>query len=54
VQVADHDLGIDEVLGATEGNQTDFNHAKNARGQQGARVGGKSKNGPDIRSRRTL
>src|SRR5688500_6180840 len=26
MQRADHDLGIDEILGATEGDETDFDH----------------------------
>ena len=26
VEVSDHDLAIDEILRATEGNETDFNH----------------------------
>ena len=26
LQVADHDFGVDEVFGATEGNESDFNH----------------------------
>ena len=28
VQVADHDLAIDEILGATEGNETDLDHGE--------------------------
>jgi hypothetical protein len=27
VQVADHDLGIDEILGAAEGDEADLDHA---------------------------
>jgi hypothetical protein len=26
LQVADHDFGVDEVFGAAEGNESDFNH----------------------------
>jgi hypothetical protein len=31
MQVADHDLAIDEILGAAEGNEADFDHEKNGR-----------------------
>jgi hypothetical protein len=31
--MADHDLAIDEILGATERNETDFDHA--GRGREG-------------------
>src|SRR5689334_1216014 len=30
MQRADHDLGIDEILGATEGDETDLDHSKRA------------------------
>ena len=43
VQVADHDLAIDEILGATEGNETDFDHAERRRQRCGDPA--KSKNG---------
>jgi hypothetical protein len=43
VQRADHDLGVDEVLGTTEGNEADFDH--------GSRSGLGSKTAPQMRGR---
>jgi hypothetical protein len=44
MQVTDHDLAIDEILGATEGDEADFDHGpiknKGASGQD-ARLGRK-------------
>ena len=35
VQMADHDLAINEVLGATEGDETDLDHGKGRKGLNG-------------------